>query len=134
MRKASLLLISLVLATTSLAGCNFVYRQPVFQGNLLEKNNVEQVKPGMTQAQVAALLGTPPVADPFHHERWDYIATERRDHGDTQVKNLSLWFDATGALVRMEGEYFPEQDANLLLEQRGFGFQNLPRDKDKKKR
>jgi outer membrane protein assembly factor BamE len=138
MRKASLsapLVISLVLlATTSLAGCNFVYRQPVFQGNLLEKNNVEQVKPGMSQAQVAALLGTPPVADPFHHVRWDYVATERRDHGDTQVKNLTLWFDRTGSLEKMEGEYFPEQDANLLLEQRKFGFQNLPREKDKKKR
>jgi outer membrane protein assembly factor BamE len=134
MRKASLSISLVLLATTSLAGCNFVYRQPVFQGNLLEKNNVEQVKPGMSQAQVAALLGTPPVADPFHHVRWDYVATERRDHGDTQVKNLTLWFDRTGSLEKMEGEYFPEQDANLLLEQRKFGFQNLPREKDKKKR
>ena len=132
MRKASAL-ISLVLLAAVLPGCNFIYRQPIFQGTLLEKNNVEQLKPGMTQAQVVALLGTPPVADPFHHERWDYIATERRGHGDTQVKNLTVWFDDAGNLAKMEGEYFPEQDANLLLEQRKFGFQNLPKDKDKKK-
>ena len=88
MRKA----LSLLLAAVILSGCSFIYRQPVFQGSLLEKANVDQLKPGMSQAQVVALLGTPPVADPFHHERWDYIASERRDHGDTQVKNLTLYF------------------------------------------
>ena len=137
MRKASLpasMIISVVLlASAVLPGCNFVYRQPIFQGNLLEKTSVDQIKPGMSQAQVAALLGTPPVADPFHHERWDYVASERRDHGDVQIKNLTLWFDGAGALAKMEGEYFPEEDAALLLEERHFGFQNLPKEKDKKK-
>lgn len=128
MRKA----LVLILATALLAGCNFIYRQPVFQGNLLEKANVDQLTPGMTQAQVVALLGTPPLADPFHRERWDYTATERRGHGDTQIKTLTVFFD-NGAVSKMEGEYFPEQDSALLLEQRRFGFGNLPRDKDKKK-
>jgi outer membrane protein assembly factor BamE len=36
MRKAFVLLLAAVL----LSGCNFIYRQPVFQGNLLEKSNV----------------------------------------------------------------------------------------------
>ena len=130
MRKAFVL----ILAALLVSGCSFIYRQPVFQGNLLDKANVDQLKPGLTQAQVVALLGTPPVADPFHHERWDYIATERRGHGQTQVKNLTVTFDEAGALAKVEGEYFPEQDANLLLEQRKFGFQNLPKDKDKDKK
>lgn len=129
MRKAFVLFLAALLVS----GCSFIYRQPVFQGNLLDKANVDQLKPGMSQAQVVALLGTPPVADPFHHERWDYIATERRGHGKTQVKNLTVFFDQAGALAKVEGEYFPEQDANLLLEERKFGFQNLPKDKDKKK-
>ena len=130
MRKAFVLFLAALLVS----GCSFIYRQPVFQGNLLDKANVDQLKPGMTQAQVVALLGTPPVADPFHHERWDYIATERRGHGQTQVKNLTVYFDEAGALAKIEGEYFPEQDANLLLEQRKFGFQNLPKNKDKDKK
>ena len=129
MRKALVLLLAAVLVS----GCNFIYRQPVFQGNLLEKSNVEQLKPGMTQAQVVALRGSPPLADPFHKSRWDYAATERRDHGDTQVKNLTLWFEGD-TLAKMEGEYFPEQDAALLLELRKFGFGNLAKDKDKNKR
>ena len=56
MRKAFVLILVAVLVS----GCNFIYRQPVFQGNLLEKSNVEQLKPGLTQAQVVALLGSPP--------------------------------------------------------------------------
>lgn len=128
MRKALVLLLAAVLVS----GCNFIYRQPVFQGNLLEKNNVEQLQPGMTQAQVVALLGTPPVADPFHTERWDYVATERRDRGKTEIKNLTLWFEGN-TLSKMEGEYFPEQDPALLVEIRKFGFANLKKDKDKQR-
>lgn len=129
MRKALVLLLAAVL----LSGCNFIYRQPVFQGNLLEKSNVEQLKPGMSREQVVALVGTPPVADPFHHERWDYVASERRGHDKTEIKNLTLWFEGD-TLARMEGEYFPEKDPELLLEIREFGFFNLPREKDKDQR
>jgi outer membrane protein assembly factor BamE len=129
MRKAPAVLL---LAALLLSGCNLIYKQPLFQGNLLDKQNVEQLKPGMTREQVVSLLGSPPVADPFHADRWDYVATERRDHGDTQVKNLSLWFEGD-TLAKMEGEYFPEQDAKLLTELREFGFYNVPRDKDKDK-
>ena len=125
MRKAFVFLLAAVL----LSGC-IVYHQPVFQGNLLEKSNVEQLKPGMAKTQVLALLGTPPVADPFHHERWDYVASERRGHGKTEIKNLTLWFEGD-TLARMEGEYFPERDGELLVELRKFGFFNLPKEKDK---
>jgi outer membrane protein assembly factor BamE len=130
MRKAPAVLL---LAALLLSGCNLIYKQPLFQGNLLDQKNVEQLTPGMTRDQVLSLVGTPPLADPFHADRWDYVATERRDHGETQVKNLTLWFE-NDALARMEGEYFPEQDAALLTELRKFGFYNLPKDKDKDKR
>jgi outer membrane protein assembly factor BamE len=46
---------------------------------------------------------------------------------------MTLWFEGD-SLSKMEGEYFPEQDAKLLLELRGFSFYNLPKDKDKDKR
>ena len=125
MRKAFVSLLAAVL----LSGC-IVYHQPIFQGNLLEKSNVEQLAPGMNKTQVVALLGTPPVADPFHQERWDYVASERRGHGKTEIKNLTLWFQGD-SLAKMEGEYFPERDPDLLEDIRKFGFFNLPEEKDK---
>jgi outer membrane protein assembly factor BamE len=129
MRKAFLFLLAAVL----LSGCNFAYRQPIFQGNLLDKQAVEQLKPGMTRTQVIALIGDPVISDPFHHNRWDYAASERRGHSKAQIKNLTLYFDGD-SLSRMEGEYFPEEDADLLTEMREFGFYNLPKEKDDKKR
>lgn len=127
MRKAFTLIIAILL----LAGCGIVYRQPVFQGNLMESKNVAQLAEGMTRQQVFSLLGSPPIADPFHQGRWDYTATERRRVGDTEIKSLTLWFDGD-SLTRWEGEYFPEADLALSKEMRRFG--NLARDKDKPRR
>jgi outer membrane protein assembly factor BamE len=129
MRKA----FAFLLAATLLSGCALSYRQPIFQGNLLDKENVDQLKPGLTKAQVIALIGDPVVADPFHHQRWDYVASARRGHGKTVVKDLTLWFEGD-ALAKMEGEYFPEADADLVTEMHEFGFYNLPKEKDEDKK
>ncbi|KFN51512.1 outer membrane protein assembly factor BamE [Arenimonas composti] len=124
MRKALILL----LAAVFISGCGIVYRQPVFQGTLLDKEYVDQLKVGMTRQQVFSLIGSPSVADPFHQSRWDYVQTARRRTGDTEIKNLTLYFEGD-ALARWEGEYFPEADSELAAEMRRFG--NLARDKDK---
>ena len=120
----------LLLAATLLAGCGVVYKVPIYQGNLLEKEKVDQLKPGMSKRQVALLIGSPSVNDPFHQERWDYLASVRKDGGDTEVKNLVLHFEGD-TLARVEGDYFPEQDEQLVRDVRKFG-PNLPRDKDKR--
>jgi outer membrane protein assembly factor BamE len=111
------------------SGCGVLYKQPIYQGNLIEKKAADQLQVGMSRQQVQALLGTPSVADPFHHDRWDYIASERTGRmGHTQVKDLTLWFQGD-SLAKWEGEYFPEQDEALVQEMRKFG--NLPKDKKK---
>lgn len=129
MRKAFPLLLAVLLAS----GCGIVYRQPVFQGNLLESKNVEQLKEGMSMQQVFSLLGSPPLADPFHQSRWDYVATERRRTGDTEIKNLTLWFEGE-TLVRWEGEYFPEADLELSQEVRKFGPNLRKEDNERRRR
>lgn len=127
MRK---LLIVLFVAAL-LGGCGIIYKVDVYQGSLLEKKNVDQLKPGLTKRQVYALLGTPSVSDPFHQERWDYVATVRKRGGDTDIKNLVLTFDGD-VLATVEGDYFPEEDDALALKMRRYG--NLPRDKEKDRR
>lgn len=125
-----LLVVSVALMT---AGCGILYRQPIYQGNLLEKANVDQLQTGMSKQQVMLLLGTPSVTDPFHHERWDYTATQRVGRvGKTDTKNLTLWFEGD-SLAKWEGDYFPEQDediANSAYKQFG---RNLPKEKDKRR-
>lgn len=105
-------LLAAVLAAAT-AGCGILYKQPIYQGVLLEKAQVEQLQAGMSKQQVEALIGSPSIADPFHHDRWDYAATHRTNRrGTTEVKNMTLWFE-NDALARWEGEYFPEQDKEL---------------------
>ena len=84
MRKL-VLLAALTLAT---AGCGILYKQPIYQGNLLEKTNVDQLQAGMSKQQVLVLLGTPSIEDPFHHERWDYTATQRVGRVGKSLVNL----------------------------------------------
>jgi outer membrane protein assembly factor BamE len=125
MRK---LLFVAVLAVAA-SGCGVLYKQPIYQGNLIEKKAADQLQVGMSRQQVQALLGTPSVADPFHHDRWDYVASARTGRmGHTQVKDLTLWFQGD-SLSKWEGEYFPEQDEALVQEMRKFG--NLPKEKKK---
>jgi len=131
MRKLLPKLLIIGLTLVFISGCNILYRQPVYQGTLLDKKNVDLLKEGMSQQEVFQLVGTPPIADPCHQSRWDFTATQRHRFSDMQVKTMTLYFE-NGNLVKWEGEYFPEQDLELAKEMRKFG--NLPKDKDKKNR
>lgn len=64
------LILTLLLSAALLAGC--VYRMPIFQGNVLDPMQVEQLQTGMTRPQVSFLLGTPMVPTAFDSDRWDY--------------------------------------------------------------
>ena len=111
------------------SGCGILYKQPIYQGNLIEKAAADQLQAGMSKQQVVNLLGTPSIADPFHHDRWDYTASQRDGRrGHTDVKDLTLWFQGD-SLNRWEGEYFPEQDEALAKRMGRFG--NLPKDRKK---
>lgn len=132
LKSLRLPLLALVVASAT-AGCGLLYKQPIYQGNLIEPANVQQLQAGMSRQDVIGLLGTPSIVDPFQQNRWDYTATQRIDRrGTTEVKNFTVFFE-NDTVVRWEGECFPEQDDQLAKNSvRQFG-PNLARD-DKKKR
>lgn len=127
MRKNVLLAAAMAL---TVAGCGVIYRQPIYQGNLMDKAAVDQLAAGMSKDQVQALLGSPSIADPFHHDRWDYTSSEQiKRVGKPDVRNFTVYFE-NGAVTRWEGDYFPEQDNELAQRMGRFG--NLAKDKKKK--
>lgn len=128
--RLPLLTLTVALAT---AGCGITYKQPIYQGNLIDKRAVDQLQAGMSKQDVQTLLGTPSVEDSFDANRWDYTATQRIDRrGTIQTKNFTVYFE-NGTVTRWDGDYFPEQDDELARNSvRQFG-RNLPKD-DKKKR
>lgn len=128
--RTLLLSLSIAGVTAGIAGCGIIYRQPIFQGNLLESTAVEQLQVGMSKQQVLGLIGTPSIQDPFHHDRWDYTSTQRTDRlAHTRIKTFTLWFE-NDALTRWEGEYFPEQDEQLSKSARKQFGPNLAKDKE----
>ena len=134
MRKLlALALVIPLLVGISASGCGVLYRQPIYQGNLLEKSAVDQLQAGMDQRQVMTLLGTPSIRDPFHQDRWDYAASQRIGRtGKPEVKTMTLWFE-NGQLSRWEGEYFPEQDSELAKNAIHYFGPNLAKDKKKRR-
>ncbi|MBD7920528.1 outer membrane protein assembly factor BamE [Xanthomonas sp. CFBP 8703] len=128
----NLLLVAAVALST--AGCGIIYKQPIYQGNLIKQGAVDQLKVGQSKQQVNALLGTPSIPDPFHAQRWDYTSTERLDRlGRTEIKNFVVYFD-NDTVTRWEGDYFPDNDSELAKNSvRQFG-RNLAKDKKKQRR
>lgn len=65
----------------------------VQQGNVIDREVLEKLKPGLTRSQVRFLLGTPLVVDPFRDNRWDYVYNYRSSGKLTAQKRLTLFFD-----------------------------------------
>ncbi len=117
-------LIGLAALTATLGACSSSYvpnvlrpyRPDVQQGNIVTKDMVEQLRPGMTRDQVRFLLGTPMLTDIFHQDRWDYTYYLRRKSGETQIRKLSVVF-ADGKLDRFNSDAMPAEPLadNLIL-------------------
>ena len=96
----------IVLLAALLAGCNLLYKPEVQQGVLLSPEMLANLKPGMSKRQVRLLLGSPPVNDVFHPERWDYVYSLSKPGEKVTPRHLALYF-SSDALVRAEGELAP---------------------------
>lgn len=82
------------------------YRPEVVQGNLVSREQVEVLKPGMGRQQVRDILGTPLVTSLFHADRWDYVFTLRRPGLPAQRYQFTVFFK-DNLLERFEGDTLP---------------------------
>ena len=96
----------LFLLAVLLAGCNLLYKPEVQQGTLLSAEMLANLKPDMTRRQVRLLLGSPPVSDTFHPERWDYVYSVSGATEKVTPQHLTLYF-RNDTLVRAEGDLAP---------------------------
>ena len=117
-RTRLIILLSLLVPTLALSGCSGigfpgVYLINIDQGNIVDQEMVDQLKPEMTRRQVRFLLGTPIVEDTFNNDRWDYIRLVRRGNDTLLRRRLTVVFE-NDVLVDVEGdlvgENWPEPD------------------------
>jgi outer membrane protein assembly factor BamE len=86
------------------------YRMDIQQGNVVTQDMVAKLKPGMTRQQVRFVMGTPPIADTFHQDRWDYVYYLNKRGSLVEHRRLVLLFDGD-TLKRIEGDVVPMADA-----------------------
>src|SRR5436190_13827565 len=60
-----------------LSSCSFfqIHQQVIEQGNIIDPSIAQQLHPGMTEAQVTALMGNPLLVNIFTPGRTDYVYT-----------------------------------------------------------
>ena len=85
------------------------YKPDIVQGNVVTTEQIAQVKPGMTRAQVRDILGSPLITDPFHGDRWDYVFTLRRQGFDDQQRSFVVLFEKD-AVLKIDAPTLPSED------------------------
>lgn len=63
------------------------------QGNELNQEMLDKLKPGMTQSQVRFILGTPLLVDPFHSNRWDYVYRLEKEGRLLENRRVTVVFE-----------------------------------------
>jgi outer membrane protein assembly factor BamE len=87
------------------AGCStlekVVYRPDINQGNYLAPADVAKIHTGMTKQQVAYILGTPMMQDPFGNNTWFYVFRQEPGHESVTQQTLTLTFDSNNVLTNL---------------------------------
>ena len=135
-RPTSVLLASCALAllagceslqrTDSLMGSITPYRIDIVQGNVVTKEQLARLRPGMSRLQVRDLLGTPLLADPFHAARWDYLFALRRPGTEQVRRSVVVHFEGDAVKSIEAGELPSELDFVASISRYGAPT-NVPR-------
>lgn len=83
-------IIALIFCGNTLVGC--AHKMEIRQGNVLSGEIIDQLKPGMSTAQVEFLLGPPSITDTFHANRWDYVYSIEKNAKRGEPNHLILYF------------------------------------------
>jgi len=95
-------------ASTRVAGIISPYRIDVVQGNVVTREQLAILKPGMQRAQVRDILGTALLTSVFHADRWDYVFTLKQQGAQPQSRKVTVFFK-NDVLERTEADGLPSE-------------------------
>ena len=87
-------IISLILICFLISGCSFfrIHKVDIEQGNIITPDEVSQLRLGMSENEVKAILGTPVLSNIFTPNRFDYIYTLQKGQKNMAEKRIALIF------------------------------------------
>ena len=119
MQKTTIALAASLISITLLTGCasstdsgskliSFpgAYKIDIQQGNVITQEMVDQLRPGMTRAQVQYVMGTPLLEDTFNSHRWDYVYSLQPVGKSREQKTVTLFFE-NDQLRSIQGDLRP---------------------------
>ena len=98
-----------------LPGMPGVYRIDIQQGNIVDRELLDQLEIGMEPRKVRFILGTPLLVDPFNQNRWDYFYSLRRGSGEEVRQRVSVFF-VDDRLARIDDRLDSEAVPDLAAE------------------
>ncbi len=87
-----------------------VYTLEIQQGNMIDQDMIDQLKPTMSKRQVLYIMGSPMLVDFFHQKRWDYLYSKQTDGDEREQKRISWFFDGD-LLTGVQGDFKPDLTA-----------------------
>ncbi len=87
-----------------LTGCIKPFQPDIQQGNIINNNDLKEIRYGMSKQEVLFLLGTPMVIDPFNESRWDYFYSKLNQKKRQTDKRLITAMFEGDKLVSLQGD------------------------------
>lgn len=104
--SVAIVLLALPACTTIATRFPGIYTLDIQQGNIIDQEMVDQLRPNMTKRQVLYVMGSPMLVDVFNKERWDYVYSDQPGHDDRVQKRITLFFD-NDQLTSIQGDFRP---------------------------
>lgn len=95
-------------ASNRIAGIVSPYKTDIVQGNVVTREQLAFVRPGMQRAQVRDVLGTALLVSVFHADRWDYVFTLKSQGVPPQSRKVTVFFK-NDAVDRIEADDLPSE-------------------------
>ncbi len=95
-------------ATTKAVSVVTPYKMDIVQGNVVTKEQLALIKPGMPRAQVRDVMGTALLISVFHADRWDYIFALKSQSAKNQQRKVTVYFKGD-VVERTEGDDLPSE-------------------------
>lgn len=102
--------LTLTACSTVLEHIPGVYTLEIRQGNMVDQDMIDQLRPNMSKRQVLYIMGSPMLVDAFHQNRWDYLYSRQAIGGAREQKRVSLYFKGD-TLTGIQGDFRPDTQA-----------------------
>ena len=97
-----------------------LHKIDIQQGNVIDQEMLDQLKPGMDKKQVKFIMGTPALIDPFHNERWEYIYSFQEGGTVREQRHITLHFESD-KLAYISGDIeisnIPREENKIITEE-----------------